>query len=899
MSRTIDGNPRTMPLHRVLASWGEAGSNAPDEEGKGADAEPGDVTWLHRFFDTTFWSQQGGDFSATISGATSVGTANGFYAWNTAGMLADVQFWMANPGSNFGWVLLGTEGNAIETARQFHTRESSNASRRPKLTVEYTPPAQVGACCFPDGSCSVSESNDCVVLGGDFHGVGTVCVPNPCPPDTDGPVVVVVFQNGGEVIGANTATNVSWSATDPSGVAAVDIYHSMDGGASWRPVARSEPNTGSITWIPPNRPGSNALIRVVATDFNANEGQDDSDAPFSITSPPPGRVATTLRDFDMPGSQPLELDASLANPQQCASCHGGYDTAGEPYFNWQGSMMSHAGRDLLFEANMVIANQDASESGDLCLRCHLHTGWAQGRSIPTDGSSMLPTDETGVSCDLCHRMVDPIYEPGVSPLEDVAVLAALSMPGTNFSTGTLHLDQESSRRGPFADSVSTHSFLVSPFHREAALCGTCHDVSNPAFARDGAGNYVAGPLDAMATNFSSHSLAPVERTYSEWFYSDYNTSNGVHAPQFAGNKADGRVAICQDCHMRDISGQGCDPAQFPAAPVRPDMPLHDMTGGSVWLPPLLAAMHPGEVNSNAVAAGIDRARYMLSNAASMTLGETGPILSVVITNECGHKLPTGYPEGRRMWLNVQFYDPGSNLVTESGAYDAGTGVLTHDAEAKIYEVKPGIDTNLAAALGLDPGPSFHFVLNNDVFKDNRIPPRGFNNADYASFGGPPVDYSYADGQFWDETLYVVPEGATRAEVRLYYQSTSKEFVEFLRDENTTDLKGQAMYDLWNDHGKCPPETMVQGTWYIPLLLDYAGMTPSGVVEIGWHCRPGTSYTIEYTDEDLVTPVWHPFNANGTIVASGPDIVFIDDFTPNTSGGPSLTGVRAYRVSYLP
>ncbi|MHC4093901.1 MAG: hypothetical protein ACYSVY_27125, partial [Planctomycetota bacterium] len=48
-----------------------------------------------------------------------------------------------------------------------------------------------------------------------------------------------------------------------------------------------------------------------------------------------------------------------------------------------------------------------------------------------------------------------------------------------------------------------------------------------------------------------------------------------------------------------------------------------------------------------------------------------------------------------------------------------------------------------------------------------------------------------------------------AEVTLYYQSTSKEFVEFLRDENHTDTKGQEIYDLWNENGKCPPEVMAQ------------------------------------------------------------------------------------------
>jgi hypothetical protein len=74
-----------------------------------------------------------------------------------------------------------------------------------------------------------------------------------------------------------------------------------------------------------------------------------------------------------------------------------------------------------------------------------------------------------------------------------------------------------------------------------------------------------------------------------------------------------------------------------------------------------------------------------------------------------------------------------------------------------------------------------------------------------------VDHAYADGQYWDDTLYGMAPGATSAEITLYYQSTSKEFVEFLRDENTTNTKGQEMYDLWNNNGKCPPEVMATVT----------------------------------------------------------------------------------------
>jgi hypothetical protein len=619
------------------------------------------------------------------------------------------------------------------------------------------------------------------------------------------PEVTVFAPNGGETLVANNPTSVQWFATDPSGIAVIDLYLSLDNGATFKPVAMALPNTGSHTWFPANRPTTEAIFRVVATDNAFNEGQDESDSVFTIESPPGGLAPTTLRDFDQPGSQPFE-SGILNPPEACSPCHGNYDSAVEPYFNWEGSLMSQASRDVIFLANMVIANQDAPDSGDLCLRCHFPRGWLQGRSVPTDGSQMLPTDMSGVACDFCHRLVDPIYDPAANPPEDQAILAALSFPATDFGNGMATIDPTGARRGPFIDATGGHPILVSPFHREAALCGTCHDVSNPAFEKDGEGNYVPNAFDTTATDFSAHTLMPVERTYSEWFYSEYNTPTGVEAPQFAGNLDPPFVSTCQDCHMRDVTGEGCS---FGSPPTRDDLPLHDITGGSTWLPGLLSTLFPGEVNDAALQAGILRARYMLQNAAEMNVAQVGQHLEVTITNNTGHKLPTGYPEGRRVWINVKFFDEAMTLISESGAYDASTGVLSHDEELKIYDIEPGLDEVTAPLVGVPPGPSFHFVLNNKVYKDNRIPPRGFTNAAYDSFGGAPVDYSYADGQYWDVTDYDIPANATSAEVTLYYQSTSKEFVEFLRDENTTDTKGQEMFDLWNDNGKCPPEIMVQ------------------------------------------------------------------------------------------
>lgn len=656
--------------------------------------------------------------------------------------------------------------------------------------------------------------------------------------DTTPPAVTVTYPNGSEPLTANTFARVSWTATDASGVAAIEIDLSLDNGNTWKLQAFDLPNSGFYAWAPANRPSTTALVRVRAIDNATNVGSDQSDNVFTIKSPAVGRVATTLRDFDMPGTQPLEGHIVINDVSNCASCHADYNTESEPYFNWRGSMMSMASRDPLFEANLVIANQDAPDSGDLCLRCHNFNGWVQGRSVPTDGSAMKMSDLIGVSCDQCHRMVDPVYEPGVSPAVDSTILGALSNPGTEFGIGMLVVDPDSSaRRGPFNDAAAPHSFIHSPFHREAALCGTCHDVSNPAFQKDGSGNYVANALDTPASDFSAHSLVPVERTYSEWLNSAYNTPEGVVAPAFAGNAPGGVVRSCQDCHMRDHIGQGCDPLQFPAVPTRPDMPKHDMTGGSSWLMGLMPKLYPDHYDAEAVQDGILRSNYILTNAATLETSLVGSQLKVRVINQTGHKLPTGYPEGRRVWINARFYDELHKLIAESAAYDAATGVLNKedvDPTAKIYEVKPGLDKDLATALGLPEGPSFHFVLNNKVFKDNRIPPRGFTNAKFAAFGGAPVNHSYADGDYWDDTYYGIPAGTAYVECTLYYQSTSKEFVEFLRDENNdpSPNKGDFIYNLWSENGKCPPVVMASSSLYLDLVV-HTKLISRGQVNSPW------------------------------------------------------------------
>ena len=131
------GGAQAVALSTVLQDWGEGASNAGDPGGGGTQAATGDATWLHTFYNTSFWSNPGGDFSATPSATTTVSTVNATYTWSGSGVLADVQAWVSNPASNFGWVIRGNEVTAGRTQR-FNSGE--NSSNPPQLTVIYDVP---------------------------------------------------------------------------------------------------------------------------------------------------------------------------------------------------------------------------------------------------------------------------------------------------------------------------------------------------------------------------------------------------------------------------------------------------------------------------------------------------------------------------------------------------------------------------------------------------------------------------------------------------------------------------------------------------------------------------------------------------------------------------------------
>ncbi|MBT8058121.1 MAG: hypothetical protein KJO33_00920 [Gammaproteobacteria bacterium] len=617
-------------------------------------------------------------------------------------------------------------------------------------------------------------------------------------------------------------------------------------------------------------------------------------------------------DVQMPGTQPLEI-STLESPNKCDNCHGGYNSAVEPSHNWLGSMMAQAGRDPIFWATLAIAEQDFDGSGDLCLRCHSTSGWLAGRSTPTDGSGLAAGDADGVECDYCHKLTNPDDSEHLGVMN--APFVANDANGGYYGSGMSSLWGGSDKLGPYVDADARHQFMASAFHRKAEFCGSCHDVSNPVvgdlapnfgqldspenvIASGNLGGNVAGKA---AFNNPPHRYGVVERTFSEFKsgalsgtrVNDYGTlpdelRGGVLEDVYqasynpAAQSADyedgtPRYFTCQTCHLRAVTGTG---ANKRGVPVRSDLPLHDMTGGNYWMAHAIDYLDGqgklrlgGGMPSAQVQAMYDgalRAQQQLQLAATLSVEGN----EVKIVNHTGHKLITGYPEGRRMWLNIRWYDGAGTLLREDGAYggldvqiDGSTQtvrtILDLDgANTKIYEAHMGMTPEWAAKLltlgyapdlalsydrftgdvvhtlsdlanGSEPLETFHFALNNTVVSDNRIPPFGmdYNEARRRNASPvPPEQYEGVAGglyEHYDEVALNPPPGSASATVDLLYQPTSWEYIQFLylaNDGGNAFLadEGANMLDAWLNAGladglaMAEPLVMASTTWGDPV-----------------------------------------------------------------------------------
>ncbi|MCG8023029.1 MAG: hypothetical protein JAZ02_03440 [Candidatus Thiodiazotropha endolucinida] len=490
--------------------------------------------------------------------------------------------------------------------------------------------------------------------------------------------------------------------------------------------------------------------------------------------------------------------------------------------DWAGSIMAHATRDPSFYAALNVANRDyinllehvsqggdtppltdlglstaldlldkteeeQAVVGDFCLRCHSPVGWLEGFSEPPNaaephlrgdfwGASLQEFSPTsaeapdplhnkdseghmdGITCDFCHRVIDNQKDAGGIK---AAGNGGVFVTPYEFFTANPEWEGDMQPGGPR---------VMDPFQRESELCGTCHEVTNPFLMTltdpDGDGTPVNVPH-------------PIERTYTEWYNSAFP------------DKAGGR---CQDCHR---------PMRFPGAQTWMLTHLERLWGpiDQTWTDlgydvtsSRQAALDARVLDNLDFVDGATARISVVNQPESLRPGDTGSV-KFRITNLTGHKLTTGYGEGRQMWLHVRIWTK-SGTILEDGAVDPASGevlVADHDDIFEMHALAEGYGDLLdedSDGLVTEHEKEFHFVLLNKVVKDNRIPPEGYDKAAYMAQGAfiIPAD-EYADGQNWADREYTftVPanaRGNIKLEAKLMYKTFSNHYVDFLAEKDS-------------------------------------------------------------------------------------------------------------------
>jgi MYXO-CTERM domain-containing protein len=520
-------------------------------------------------------------------------------------------------------------------------------------------------------------------------------------------------------------------------------------------------------------------------------------------------------------TQPGELDNPLVTPATCQNCHSFGNIAPHrddpyyaPFFGWQGSLMANAARDPVFWAGVAIADQDHPGETIECIRCHAPRAFLDGRGDAVAIDELLPDDLAGgVECELCHRATEDLATAAGNAryqLDDVAVAGTVA------------------RRGPWTYESNVgdppHPWVQDPYTGSSRMCGTCHDVTTPRERVDDDGT-------ALGMLFNE------QRTYSEWLGSAY----AVPGDDFRS---------CQDCHMPAVDQMpGCFDNANAGLTHDTGGRRHDLVGANRFMHEILRGIYgdggTGEVvdffYDNAIAA-VDQllptaATLEVVGPRSVDLGAGLGALAVTVTNNTGHKLPSGYSEGRVMWIEViARYD--EEVVWSSGTWTQGQGI-EQDVRLRTYR---GVAEDLA------DGAQFHLLRNNHWLEDTRIPPRGLT----PSIETDPVGDRYTlqgDGTWpnFDEVEYdfdgrsdvvdATPadpdDDVLVVDVRLLYLINTPEYVQFLADENSTNSAGADVLSRFEDAGGAPPLVLGSQQLMIPITAfggvadDSGGSTSAG------------------------------------------------------------------------
>ncbi|MEM7255751.1 MAG: hypothetical protein AAF404_00020 [Pseudomonadota bacterium] len=416
----------------------------------------------------------------------------------------------------------------------------------------------------------------------------------------------------------------------------------------------------------------------------------------------------------------------------CSVCHNdmiddeGNDVSIENA--WETSTMANSARDPYWRAKAAATLKNhpnlLDKVNDTCTRCHApmanEAAKKDGAPFNFISEGFKSTDPyydhamDGVSCTLCHQ------------IEDDGILGTEQSTSGNFSIATFAADEKENRPayGPYTDPVGAYMIANSDFSpkyashiSESETCAVCHDLKTPKL--DENGDIIPNTIENQFQE---------QQTFTEWLNSDYRVG---------GSSA----ASCQDCHMPEIettvtlASSGTDIR-------RQNFSQHTFLGANTVMLDMFENFKTElGIEAEGFPAAIERNREFLKTSADLEIVGTrnegdSMVATLKITNNTGHKLPSGYPS-RRVFVHFLVTDATGAVVFESGKinsdgsvdgvdgdrnynlYEPHYNAISDESQVLVYEA---IMANTAGEVthSLVEGVRYH--------KDNRLTPKGFDKA---------------------------------------------------------------------------------------------------------------------------------------------------------------------------
>ncbi len=313
-------------------------------------------------------------------------------------------------------------------------------------------------------------------------------------------------------------------------------------------------------------------------------------------------------------SRPFQTEFKVedfSSAEDCKSCHPTH------FAEWASSMHAYSAKDPVWlklqQHEQAVHLEKGIELGDFCVQCHspvaaLTDAITNHESFSlSDLEALPPQIQEGVTCDICH-MVTHIPEPTNVLTEE-----------QSFETTDFKLFTDGTRYSILNDPVE-NEYHASEYHSgydKSEFCQNCHNLS-------------VNGIDAEVTQF-------------EW----------------EGTAFQAMGSECQTCHMQTYEGRAATDG-----PLRSDLHRHFFPGVDVQL----NTANPDPEHYSAVEALLlEAAEVYINDIYHDSLINTLN-LSLIITNNVGHKFPTGTTFARQLWIELSC-EVNENIIFSSGFLD--------------------------------------------------------------------------------------------------------------------------------------------------------------------------------------------------------------------------------------